>query len=48
VNIPEEQVEVYSDPAGGAYQRVEVVGRGREARSHTAAGLALGVGELLG
>ncbi|HEX8285761.1 MAG TPA: Uma2 family endonuclease [Pyrinomonadaceae bacterium] len=48
VNIPEEQVEIYSDPAGGAYQRAEVFGRDSEARSHTVEGLALSVGELLG
>lgn len=48
VNIPEGRVEVYSDPAGGVYQRTEVFGRGAEARSHTVAGLSVAVGELLG
>lgn len=48
VNIPEGQVEVYSDPAGGAYRRAEVFARGAEARSHTVESLAVGVGELLG
>ena len=48
VNIPEGQVEIYSDPASGAYRRAEVFGRGAEARSHTVEGLAVGVGELLG
>jgi len=48
VNISEEQVEVYSDPADGAYRRAEVFGRGAEARSHTVEGLAVSVGELLG
>ena len=48
VNIPEEVVEVYSDPSEGAYRRAEVFGRGAEARSHTVEGLALSVGELLG
>ncbi|HJQ30979.1 MAG TPA: Uma2 family endonuclease [Pyrinomonadaceae bacterium] len=48
VNIPEEQVEVYSDPADGAYRRAEVFGRGAEARSQTVEGLAVGVTELLG
>src|SRR5687768_7670086 len=33
VNIPEGLVEIYSEPAGGAYQRAEVFGRGAEARS---------------
>ena len=48
VNIPEERVEIYSDPSGGAYQRAEVFGRGAGARSHTIEGLAVKVGELLG
>ncbi len=48
VNIPEEQVEVYSDPVNGTYQRAEVFGRGAEARSHTVEGLAVSVDELLG
>lgn len=48
VNIPEEQVEVYSDPADGSYRRAEVFGRGEEARSHTVEGLAVSVSELLG
>ena len=48
VNIPEERVEVYSNPAGGTYQRAEVFGRGDEARSHTLEGLAVNVSELLG
>ncbi|MET0625457.1 MAG: Uma2 family endonuclease [Pyrinomonadaceae bacterium] len=48
VNIPEGQVEVYSDPAGGAYRRAEVFGRGAEARAHTIEALSLNVGELLG
>jgi len=48
VNIPEGQLEIYSDPAGGAYQRAEVFGRGAEARSHTVEGLAVSVGNLLG
>ena len=48
VNIPEEQVEIYSAPSGDVYQRVEVFGRGQEARSHTVEGLAVKVGELLG
>ncbi|PYS83232.1 MAG: Uma2 family endonuclease [Acidobacteria bacterium] len=48
VNIPDERIEVYSDPSGDSYRRVEHFGRGAEARSHTVAGLAVGVGELLG
>lgn len=48
VNIPEERVEIYSDPAGGTYQRAEVFGRGEEARSHTVEGLVVNVVQLLG
>lgn len=48
VNIPEEQLEVYSAPLNGVYRRVEVFGRGEEARSHTVEGLAINVSELLG
>lgn len=48
VNIPEEVLEIYSDPSEGAYRRAEVFGRGAEARSHTVEGVALSVGELLG
>lgn len=48
VNIPEDQVEIYSDPAGDIYLRAEVFGHGAEARSHTVEGLAVNVGELLG
>lgn len=48
VNITEKLVEIYSNPAGGVYQRAEVFGRGEEARSHTVEGLAVSAGELLG
>lgn len=48
VNIPEAQVEIYSNPTGGVYQRAEVFGRGAEARSHTFESLVVSVNELLG
>jgi Uma2 family endonuclease len=48
VNIPDGQVEIYSDPSGDSYQRIERFGRGAEARAHTVEGLAANVGELLG
>ncbi|HEX8118754.1 MAG TPA: Uma2 family endonuclease [Pyrinomonadaceae bacterium] len=47
VNIPEEQLEVYSDTVNGVYRRAEVFGRGAEARSHTVEGLAVSVDGLL-
>ncbi|HWS86663.1 MAG TPA: Uma2 family endonuclease [Pyrinomonadaceae bacterium] len=48
VNIPDEQVEIYSDPADGSYRRAEVFGRGKEARSHTVESLAVSISEFLG
>lgn len=48
VNIPEAQIEIYSNPTGGVYQRTEVFGRGEEARSHTFESLVVSVNELLG
>lgn len=48
VDLPEERVDIYSNPSGDTYQRVEVFGRGQEARSHTVEGLTLSVGDLLG
>ena len=48
VNIPDEQVEIYSDPSGDSYMRADVFGRDAEARSHTVEGLAVNIGELLG
>ncbi len=48
VNIPDGQVEVYSDPSGDSYLRADTFGRDDEARSHTVAGLAVSAGELLG
>jgi Uma2 family endonuclease len=48
VNIPDGQVEVYSDPSEDSYLRTDIFGRGSEARSHTVEGLAVSAGELLG
>lgn len=48
VNIPEGQLEIYSQPSGESYLRSEVFGRDAEARSHTVEGLSVKVGELLG
>src|SRR5918912_4344650 len=41
VNLPEERVEVYSDPAGGEYQAARSYARGRRLQSHTPASLRL-------
>lgn len=48
VNIPEGQLEIYSEPSGDSYLRSEVFERDAEARSHTVEGLSVKVGELLG
>lgn len=48
VNLPEEQIEVYAEPFGGAYQIVRTYRRGERAQSHTLAELAVNVAEVLG
>jgi Uma2 family endonuclease len=48
VNLPEERVEVYSDPAGGEYRTVRTYARGEELQSRTLASLRVSVAELLG
>ena len=48
VNIPEERVEVYSDPAGGEYQTARSYARGRRLQSHTLASLRVSVSKVLG
>ena len=48
VNLPEERIEVYADPASGAYQAVNSYGRGDELQSRALAALRLRVAEVLG
>jgi Uma2 family endonuclease len=48
VNLPEERIEVYSDPADGEYQTVRTHARGRRLQSHTLASLRLLVSKVLG
>jgi Uma2 family endonuclease len=48
VNIPEERIEIYSDPEGESYGQIKRFGRGRRARSQTLEGLSVGVDEVLG
>lgn len=48
VNLSEERIEVYSDPAGGEYQTVQTYARGRRLQSHTLAALRLSVSKVLG
>ena len=48
VNLPDEQIEVYAEPADGTYQIVKHYRRGERAQSHTVADLAVSVAEVLG
>jgi Uma2 family endonuclease len=48
VNLPEERIEVYSDPAGGEYQTVRSYARRQKLQSHTLASLRLSVSKVLG
>ena len=48
VNIPDERIEVYSDPSGDAYGQVKQFGRGEQAQSPTLKELVMSVGELFG
>jgi Uma2 family endonuclease len=48
INLPDESVEVYAGPSGGAYQSAEQFRRGAEARAETLPGLAVSVADLLG
>lgn len=48
VNLPEECIEVYSDPAGGEYQTARSYARGRKLQSHTLASLRTSVSTVLG
>jgi len=48
VNLPEERVEVYSDPAGGDYQTARSFARGRRLQSQTLASLRVSVAKVLG
>ena len=48
VNLPDERIEVYSDPAGGEYQTARSYARGRRLQSHTLASLRLSGSKVLG
>lgn len=48
VNLPEERIEVYSDPVDGEYQTVRSYAHGKRLQSHTLAALRLSVSKVLG
>ena len=48
INLHEERIEVYSDPAGGEHQTVRPHTRGKRLQSHTLAALRVSVSKVLG
>lgn len=48
VNLGEERIEVYANPAGAAYQTAESYARGDELQARALAALRLSVAEVLG
>lgn len=48
VNLPAEQIEIYAEPAGDAYQIIKQVKRGEEARAHSIPELAVSCDAVIG
>ena len=48
VNLQDDEVEIYANPSGGAYQLVKNVGRGETINSENVSGLTLEVNAVLG
>jgi len=48
VNLPAEQIEIYAEPVGGAYQITSQVKRGEELRAHSIPDLAMSADAVLG
>jgi Uma2 family endonuclease len=48
VNLPDERLEVYADPANGAYQSITSYERGDELQSRSLAALRVSVADILG
>ena len=48
VSLPKERVEIYTEPRGGIYQKVEILERGDICTSKTLPDLSLAVDEILG
>lgn len=48
VNLADERVETYTDPAGGAYQNASAAARGEELAARGVAGLRLPAADILG
>lgn len=48
VNLADEELEAYADPAGGAYQTADSYARGDELQSYALAALRVSVAEVVG
>jgi Uma2 family endonuclease len=48
VNLPDEKIELYAEPANGAYQLTREFKRDEDAQSHTIAGLRVSVAAVIG
>jgi Uma2 family endonuclease len=48
VNLPDERIEVYAEPQGGAYHLTRIYNRGEVMSAHTISGLSLSVAEIPG
>jgi Uma2 family endonuclease len=48
VNLPEEQIELYTAPANGVYQTVKHFQRGADVQAQTLLGLVVSVNDVLG
>jgi Uma2 family endonuclease len=48
VNLPEEKIELYAEPANGAYQITREFKRGEEAQAHSLADLRVNVAQMIG
>ncbi len=47
VNLPGEQIEIYAEPAGGAYQILNQIKRGEEAQAHSIPDLIISADTVL-
>jgi Uma2 family endonuclease len=47
VNLPAERIEIYAEPAGGAYQIIREVKRGEGAQAHSVASLVVNASDVL-
>ena len=48
INLQDETIELYAEPAGGVYQVSKTFKRGEEAQAHTVADLRVEVADILG